>query len=761
MKNLYVLLFFLSGLILFTGNSQAQELSLIPYPLNVKIESGSFVINEKTKIVVADMNKFSNEATYLQELLKSAIGKNIPIVKSGSKNVIEIRYSSQPEKAEAYILNVNPEKIEIIASDGHGAFNALQTLRQLLPANIESASYNVPASASIPSLRIEDSPAFDWRGMHLDVSRHFFTLDYLKKHIDRLSLYKFNKLHLHLTDDQGWRLEIKKYPKLTNEGAWRTFNNQDSACIKKAEENPNFKIDPRFIHEKDGKTVYGGFYTQEEMKDLIAYAQSKHIEIIPEIDVPGHMMAAINAYPYLIEGEKSEWGELFSTPVCACKEEAYIFTKDVLQEVIDLFPSKYIHIGADEVDKTSWKNSELCKEFMKANNIEDVNKLQSHFVHEMQEFVEAHGKKIIAWDEILEGGTNPSVTVMYWRGWEKDAPKKAVMGNSEVIMTPTNPLYFDYVNNNISVNNVYHMEVIPSNVPADKAHLIKGAQANLWTEMIPTEQQAEFQMYPRMIALAERVWTDNTSRFDDFSQRLLKQYPRLDAMGVNYRLPDIEGFAQENVFIGSTDFFVQSPLPDMIIHYTLDGSIPTVNSAKLLQPLVISQPTTLKMALFSSSGVRGEIYTLNFKPSTLKKAVSIENLSQGLRCDFFDKYYKKTSEIQGTPDETFVVNNIKAPKESNSFGLKFSGYIDVPETGTYSFFFNCDDGGVLYIAGETVVDNDGQHSAVMKSGQIALEKGLHPFQLDFLEAGGGYTLKLQYSINGGSIQDIPDNWFKY
>lgn len=761
MRKLFVLLFFLSGAMLFVQNTKAQELALIPYPSNIQVEDGNFVINQNTKIVVTDMSKFGNEATYLQALLKSAIGKDVAISKSGTTNIIEIKYTSQLKKAEAYKLNITSNKISISASNGHGAFNALQTIRQLLPATIESTNYTGQISVALPNLQIEDSPAFDWRGMHLDVSRHFFTLDYLKKHIDRLSLYKFNKFHLHLTDDQGWRLEIKKYPKLTEEGAWRTFNNQDSACMKKAKENPNFIIDPRFIHEKDGKTIYGGFYTQEEMKDLIAYAQSKHIEIIPEIDVPGHMMAAINAYPYLIEGEKSEWGETFSTPVCACKEEAYTFTKDVLQEVIDLFPSKYIHIGADEVEKTSWSNSELCKEFMKTHNLKNVDELQSYFVHEMQKFIEAHGKKIIAWDEILEGGTNPDVTVMYWRGWVKDAPKKAVLGNSKVIMTPTNPLYFDYVNNNISVNNVYHMEIIPADVPSDKAHLIQGAQANLWAEMIPTEQQAEFQMYPRMIALAERTWTNNTSRFDEFSQRLLKQYPRLDALGINYRLPDIEGFAQENVFIRSTDFMVKSPLSDMTIHYTLDGSIPAIDSPTLSKPLNISQPTLLKMALFSSGGVRGEIYSLNFKPTTLKTAVTVKNASAGLRCDFFNKYYKNTSEIKGTPDETFIVENIKAPKETNAFGLKFNGYIDIPETGIYSFFFNCDDGGVLYIAGETVVDNDGQHSAVMKSGQAALEKGLQPFQVDFLEGGGGYTLKLQYSVNGGAIQDIPDSWFKH
>jgi len=492
----------------------------------------------------------------LQSLLQSVLGKKIAISNKAEKKGIDIKYDATLSSNESYKLGINSDKVIISAKSGQGVFYAIQTLRQIMPSNSHS-------SLLLPNLKIEDSPAFVWRGMHLDVSRHFFNMDYLKKHIDRLAYYKFNKFHIHLTDDQGWRLEIKQYPKLTSEGAWRTLNNKhDSICIERSKDNPNFEIDPRFIHEKDGKKVYGGYYTQEEIKELIRYAQQRHVEIIPEVDMPGHMMAAIRAYPFLVDGEAG-WGELFSTPICPCAEEVYTFTKNILSEIIDLFPSKYIHIGADEVDKETWENSELCKEFMKKHNLEDVSKLQSYFVHEMQDFVESKGKKIIAWDEILQGGTNPDVTVMYWRGWVKDAPLKAVNNGNEVIMTPTNPLYFDYVNSNTSTYNVYNMDVIYPEIPADKRHLIQGAQANLWAEYIPTEQQAEFQMYPRMIALAERVWTNNTDHYDDFYARLLQHYPRLDAMGINYRLPDIEGFALENVYVGSTRFMPKSPLAEM------------------------------------------------------------------------------------------------------------------------------------------------------------------------------------------------------
>jgi hexosaminidase len=755
MKRILLIAFLIIGGLLKLQASENPQLPIIPYPTNIQMLDGNFVLDGSVVVYVSDSKKFESEAVYLQSLLQSVKGEKVIISnKSGNKG-IEIKYDETLASKESYKLDINSDKVVISAKDGQGAFYAIQTLRQIMPSNYQN-------TIVLPNLKIEDSPAFVWRGMHLDVSRHFFNMDYLKKHIDRLAYYKFNKFHIHLTDDQGWRLEIKQYPKLTSEGAWRTLNNKhDSICIARSKDNPNFEIDPRFIHEKDGKKVYGGYYTQKEIKELIAYAQERHVEIIPEVDMPGHMMAAIRSYPFLVDGEAG-WGELFSTPICPCTEEVYTFTKNILSEIVDLFPSKYIHIGADEVDKETWESSELCKEFMKKHNLEDVSKLQSYFVHEMQDFVESKGKKIIAWDEILQGGTNPDVTVMYWRGWVKDAPLKAVNNGNEVIMTPTNPLYFDYVNSNTSTYNVYKMDVIYPEIPADKRYLIQGAQANLWAEYIPTEQQAEFQMYPRMIALAERVWTDNTDHYDGFYARLLQHYSRLDAMGVNYRLPDIEGFALENVYVGATQFMPKSPLPEMKIHYTLDGSIPQQTSAELSSPVSISSPVTLKMALFSPGGVRGEIYSLNFKPSEMKEAIAVQNVKDGLLCNFYDRSFKNTKEMTGVvPDEIFTVSSIKAPKETKAFGLVFDGYINVPETGVYSFFYTCDDGGVLYIDNELVIDNDGLHSAILKSGQSAMKKGLHPFKLDFVEGGGGYTLRLQYSFNGSAPMDIPDHWFKH
>lgn len=755
MRNIIFILLYMGGVLLHAQNIPNNELAIIPYPNQFSKGNGEFILNSSTKIVVHNAD-FEKEADYLQSLIRNEIGSNISIAKNGTDNVIVIELNNQLADTESYNLEIVPQRITIEAGNSHGAFNAIQTIKQLFYIT----GFEDKKTIKIPTLKIQDKPAYSWRGVHLDVSRHFFNIDYLKKHIDRLAFYKFNKLHLHLTDDQGWRIEIKQYPKLTDEGAWRTYNKWDSICIDKSKDDPNFKIDPRYIYQKDGKDIYGGFYTQEEMKDLIRYAAERHIEIIPEVDMPGHMMAAIKAYPSLVDGGAG-WGELFSTPICPCKDDVFTFCKNVLSEIITLFPSKYIHIGADEVDKKTWENSSICTEFMKKYNIENVDKLQSYFVHEMQKYVESQGKTLIGWDEVLDGGIDKNVTVMYWRGWVGDSPRKAVKGGNKVIMTPTNPLYFDAAHNSTSITNVYHMDIIYKNVPKDKKHLILGAQANVWTETIPTEQQAEFQMYPRMIALAERVWTDNTTRFEDFSGRLLKHYPVMDKMEINYRLPDIEALALENVYVDEAKFMLKSPLPQMKVHYTLDGSIPEITSPTLSKPITISQPETMKVALFSPKGVRGEVYNLNFRPSEMKDAVSVKSTKAGLVCDFYNKPYKETNKITGQPDESFIVSAIKAPKETNTFALRFDGYIDIPETGIYSFFFTCDDGGILYLDETIVIDNDGMHPPIMKSGQAAMKKGLHPFRLDFIEAGGGYTLKLQYSFNGSSPKDIPDEWFKY
>jgi hexosaminidase len=371
--------------------------------------------------------------------------------KVAGRPFIELKYDGSILAVEGYALTITPQQLVLSARTGAGMFMAVQTIRQLLPARVEetgrSPMEHLPPiqQLTLPAVTIRDTPVYAWRGMHLDVSRHFFSLDYLRKFIDVMALYKFNKFHLHLTDDQGWRIEIKKYPKLTEAGAWRTFNNQDSACMVKAKDNPDFIIDSTHIIQKDGKTLYGGFYTQAEMKALVSYAAGKHIDIIPEIDMPGHMMAAINQYPWLSCDGSNVFGKLFSTPICPCLPTTFQFAKDVYSEIMDIFPSTYIHIGGDEVDRSLWAKSDACKALMQKEGLKNTAELQSYFIDEMEKFFNSKGRKMIGWDEILEGGISKTAIIMYWRSWVPKASIEAAQHGNQVIMTPGNPLYFDAI----------------------------------------------------------------------------------------------------------------------------------------------------------------------------------------------------------------------------------------------------------------------------------------------------------------------------
>lgn len=735
-----------------------QAVNLIPYPQKLELNKGSFTLSTQTQLISNDKGLFTNEIAYFQSMITPLLGKSLTYQQG--KNSIEFDYVDAFKNGEAYKLTITPDKVKVEASGATGVFYAIQTIRQLLPIQTETAT-KINGALLLPAMQVSDQPAFSWRGSMIDVSRHFFSIEYLKRHIDRMALYKMNKLHLHLTDDQGWRIEIKKYPELTQNGAWRTFNNQDTVCMTMAKDNPDMNIDSRYIINKDGKQLYGGYYTQDQLKDLIDYATKCHVEIIPEIDMPGHMLAAIHAYPYLTDMENAGWGKLFSTPLNPCKDEVYTFVENVLSEIISLFPSSYIHIGADEVDKTAWSHSDLCKSFMKEKGIKDYEELQTYFVHKVTDYIQSKGKKVITWDDAIDGELDPSINVMYWRGWVRTSLPKAAQNGNPVIMSPTNPLYFDYIPDRSSLRAVYDMNMVDKSFTADKENLVKGAQANLWAEKIPSEQRVDFMMFPRLIALAERLWT-NKDLYDDFYQRLLANFKRLDALNVHYRLPDLSGFAIESVFVKETMFDVENPLSGMSVHYTMDGSIPTINSPKLKTALKIDKPLEVKFALFSPSGARGDIYTVNYKQMPMAKPAKVNGkLSNGLVCSFYDGMFKSTANIKAEKDKEVIVSNLIVPKEfaTAAFALKYRGYIKVPATGIYSFFFTCDDGGKLYIANRTTIDNDGLHSAIEKSGQIALSKGIHPFALDFVEGGGGFTLKLQYSFNGSAIQDIPDSWF--
>ncbi|MGV3697019.1 beta-N-acetylhexosaminidase [Flavobacterium sp.] len=517
------------------GFSQTT-LPLIPQPQSLERHEGIFTLTKET-VIEADPNQF--EAKFLQQEIKKLTGLELKIVsganapsKIGLYELLSGGFHNDDEAAAKfysnrnqgkYFLNIHPNSVSILQSDPLGTFYGIQTFLQLITPGQKTA-------IEIPCLDIKDAPKYAWRGMHLDCARHFFSISFVKKYIDYLAMYKFNTFHWHLTDDQGWRIEIKKYPKLTQVGAYR-----------------NGSMVGHYNDQKYDSLKYGGFYTQQEIKDVVAYAAQRHITVVPEIEMPGHAVAALAAYPqYSCTGGPFEVGKQWGVldDVFCPKEETFTFLQNILAEVIALFPSNYIHIGGDECPKTRWKSCPNCQKLIKDKGLKDEHELQSYFVQRIEKFVNSKGRKIIGWDEILEGGLAPNAAVMSWRGTEGGIA--AAKQKHYVVMTPVSHCYFDYYQGDskteplsiggfLPIEKVYALEPTPNELSEEEAKYILGAQANLWTEYIATPEHVEYMIFPRMIALSEVVWgTSKPDNFGDFKERLIEQFKALDVRKINY-----------------------------------------------------------------------------------------------------------------------------------------------------------------------------------------------------------------------------------
>ncbi|MFB9863596.1 beta-N-acetylhexosaminidase [Rufibacter immobilis] len=533
----FKLLFLLAGAFFLHVAVQAQDASryaIIPKPVKLTPAKGEFKLNSKTKLVLGSSSPELKTATdFLVTLVENSANFKMEYGTQAKKNTIAFTLDNSISNEEGYRLEVTSKKITVAAKTPKGAFLAIQTLRQLMPAAIETKNSG-ERTFKIPAVSIEDAPRFAYRGMMLDVARHFQPIDFVKKYVDLLAYYKINTFHFHLTEDQGWRIEIKKYPKLQEVAAWRNET----------------KVGHRRETEKgyDGKR-HGGYYTQEELKDLVKYAQDRFITVIPEIEMPGHSLAALAAYPelgckdttYQVAGT---WG-VFKDIYCP-NEVTFKFLEDVLTEVMAIFPSKYIHIGGDEAPKDVWKQSARAQEVMKREGLKDEHELQSYFIQRMEKFLNSKGRAIIGWDEILEGGLAPNATVMSWRG-EKGGIAAAKQRH-DVIMTPNSHLYFDHYQTKQGIKNeplaiggflpldkVYSYNPVPKSLTPEEAKHVLGVQANLWTEYIPTKEHAEHMVFPRACALAEVAWTPVESKdYTDFVSRLEQNLKRLDNLKVNY-----------------------------------------------------------------------------------------------------------------------------------------------------------------------------------------------------------------------------------
>ncbi len=743
--------------------SDGGRYPLIPYPAVLKPAKGVFVINKQTALVIPpETDSFYNEQAALAALLGDVAGAPVRILKTpADRNCMLFRLDPSLPDPESYKLDISPEKVTLSAKSSAGMFYAVETLRQLLPVRAKGGT------AALPAVYVEDQPAFPWRGIMLDVARSFFSVGYLRKLADRMAMYKLNKLHLHLTDDQGWRIEIKKYPALTGKNSWREYNNMDSDAIRAfaVTGNPDFKIDSQHIKHVGGKTLYGGFYTQEEMRSLIRYAAERHVEIIPEIDMPGHMLSAINVFPFLAcDSATIGWRNGFTSPICPCKEEVLNFAKDVFSEIADLFPSQYIHIGGDEVEKSFWEESPLCRAFMQEKGFTRPEQLQSYFNDYMVRFFRSKGKILVGWDEIVDGGIDSSALVMFWRPWAPKAPSKAVKNSNRVVMSPDGPLYFDAIPDRYTLPMVYHYNPLDTAYHFEKGreNQVMGVQGNLWSELLPSEKRADYMLMPRMTALAELGWTYRPL-YDSYLQRLAGQYERWEALQINYRLPDLDEWEGDRVFTDSVLYFQSAPLPWFTLHFTTDGSSPTPASPVLRAPIAISHNLDLKLALFAPGGHHGDIYTLPFKKvQYLPSAKAAQATKPGLQCRVYKGQFSQTALIRGTPDTVLLSAGLVIPDFSKSpaFALRFTGYIDVPVTGVYTFLLSSDDGAVLRIDSEKLIDNDGLHGEKERGGQIALQKGLHSISLDYLQGGGNYSLDVQCGIGDGRPGIIPLSWYR-
>lgn len=523
-----------------TKEELKARVHIIPQPADLKVKRGTFNITPGTRIITDTGNpKMNDIARRLAHKVNTATGFNLNV--SGFSGVSEpytngivfkLDPSADLDTEEGYLLSANDNRVMVTAKTPQGAFYGYQTIRQLLPPEVESKEIVNNVDWFIPAVEIKDQPRYTYRGMHLDVGRHFFPVDFIKKYIDLIAMHKMNTFHWHLTEDQGWRIEIKKYPKLTEIGAYR-----DSTLVGHYGDKPQ---------KYDGKR-YGGFYTQDQIRDVVKYAQERYVTIIPEIEMPGHSVAALAAYPELActDGPfhvATIWG--VHKDIYCPKEKTFEFLEDVLTEVMDLFPSKYIHIGGDEAPKDRWEESEVAQQVMKREGLKNEEELQSYFIKRMEKFLNAHGREIIGWDEILQGGLAPGATVMSWRGTEGGI--EAAKQNHDVIMTPGNWCYFDHyqadpeteplaIGGFTTVKQVYNYEPTPKVLNKQQAKHILGAQGNVWTEYMKTGDKVEYMAYPRAVALAEVDWTPKKKKdWKDFMNRLQPEFKRLKLLDVNY-----------------------------------------------------------------------------------------------------------------------------------------------------------------------------------------------------------------------------------
>lgn len=729
------------------------NMGIIPAPVSVKKTDGNFTLSQQTTILAdsTDNKAVQFFMAYLQGkyMLRNQLKANT----GGNTNNTIVLTSTGTDglPPEGYRLTITPQQVTI-AGKGAGLFYGIQTLMQLMP--LERS-----ATAKLPCVQIEDYPRFGYRGMHLDVARHFFSVEFVKKYIDLMAMYKLNTFHWHLTDDQGWRIEIKKYPRLTEVGSQRA-----QTLIGNYHDHDPQEFD---------NTPYGGFYTQDQIRDVIKYAADRYITIIPEIDMPGHSEAAVAAYPQLscdpsrTYAVGQTWGG-FGDIYCPT-EYTFGFLEDVLTEVMNLFPSKYIHIGGDEVNKEAWRKSDFCQKLMKKLHLRDVEALQSYFIQRIEKFVNSKGRSVIGWDEILEGGLAPNATVMSWR--TEAGGIAAAKQNHYVIMTPSSAgLYFDHsqgkstleplnIGGNEPYNKVYGYNPVPAALTPDQQKYILGVQGNLWTEYIPTESKVEYMLMPRLMALSEVAWTSLSNKnFKDFSEvRLPHHLAWMDKNGFDYRVYKTFGALDTMTIASQVSVNLKSPVEGAKIYYTIDGYKPGETSAVYENPFTINIPEgqdrELQTLVITPAGHRSLITHAIFNNRPPLAPVNFTGTDSGIKYKLSVGNFTDVSQLDIAPvaDSGMVKSFSTAAFKKNykAYGVIFSGYIRIDTDGKYLFSTQQNDGVNILIDDQPVVINDAKHELYHDGGEVLLQKGYHKFTLKYFDTGNPASVLHVYMVIPG------------
>lgn len=627
-----------------------SDLNVIPRPQSLTMGRGSFRFTKETVFVI-DPALMPARRSFLEQFEKaSGFRFSVQKVALLTNYVVIDTDTSLPK--ESYTLTVNPKEIIIKAGGYNGALYALETLRQLLPKEFESST-PVKTDWAVPAVTITDAPQYAWRGLMLDVSRHFFPKEYILKTLDRMAMLKLNTFHFHLVDNEGWRIEIKKYPKLTEIGAWRV-DQEDKLWNERTPNSANAFANPATAPKK-----YGGFYTQEDIKEIVAYASARGITVIPEIEMPAHAMSAIAAYPELSCHKRpigvpsgAVWP--ITDIYCAGQEETFTFLEDVLTEVMELFPSKYIHVGGDEATHTEWKKCLKCQARMKDHHLKDMHQLQSYFIKRINDFLVSKGRTLVGWDEIMDGGLANNAVVMNWRGIE--VGKKALEQGNPVVLTSDCyidnyqglPDYEPQANGGyLPLKTLYHYSLEKENLSPELQKKVLGTQANLWAEYIATPEHSEYMLFPRLLALAEISWTtDNLKNWDNFINRTQAFMKRLDVMKVNYARSMYQVVPTVENQKGTIFLKLDCEVPNADIRYAL-GDTPIEKATKYHQPIALNRSTTFKATVFSGKATN----TITTGEVTFHKAID-KKVS-------YSPLYHKSYQGQGEATLTNVIRGTK------------------------------------------------------------------------------------------------------